>query len=303
MIKKVIVPNLVSIIMPAYNAEKTISDSINSVINQTYNNWELIIVNDGSSDTTDVQIKKFLQLGNIKYISQINQGVSKARNVALNIARGEYIAFLDSDDIWINNKLECQVKYLSEKKHIDLLYSDVYRFFDSIDDAYILQDHRALSHFELKDRLLIYDFIPIVSVIVRSSILKKTGFFDESLSGPEDWDLWIRIAREHNIEKALEITAFYRENPKGISKNMVNQLKNEEAVRKKHLSRNLKFTRVYRKSFWLDNRNKAIYEIKKKQYFSAFKYLMISFFYDPFTLQNFLPNKIMHRKCSLKNIN
>ena len=103
---------LVSIIMPAFNSSKTIFDSINSVQSQTYQNWEMIIIDDGSTDNTKDIITPFLSDYRIKYLRQLNSGPSIARNNGINKAKGKYLAFLDSDDLWKPNKLDIQIKYL-----------------------------------------------------------------------------------------------------------------------------------------------------------------------------------------------
>src|SRR5690606_10832622 len=101
---------LVSIVMPCYNAEKYITETVNSVINQTYKNWELIIVNDGSTDNSLNMIKEFAANDNrISFIDKSNSGVSDSRNKGLEKAKGEYIAFLDADDTWELNNLEDKI--------------------------------------------------------------------------------------------------------------------------------------------------------------------------------------------------
>src|SRR6476659_7001862 len=117
---------LVSVIMPAFNAGKYISDAIQSVIQQTYNNWELIVIDDGSTDTTAAIIKEFIASDDrIKYLYQENGGPGKARNKGLKEAKGIYVAFLDADDLWLPEKLREQLKTMFYHK-TDLVYSDAY---------------------------------------------------------------------------------------------------------------------------------------------------------------------------------
>ena len=109
---------LVSIIMPSYNTANYIGESINSVINQSYKNWELIIVDDCSTDNTDEVIKDFLKDSRIKYLkNKENSGAAISRNKALRMAKGEWIAFLDSDDLWNHKKLEKQIKFMEQNKY------------------------------------------------------------------------------------------------------------------------------------------------------------------------------------------
>jgi len=111
---------LVSIIMPVYNGEKYIKEAIDSVINQTYKNWELIIVNDGSKDNTEKIIKSYYDK-RIKYFCQENRGVSAARNKALELAKGKYVTFLDSDDYLPPNSIKARVEYLEKNPDIDIV--------------------------------------------------------------------------------------------------------------------------------------------------------------------------------------
>src|SRR5690606_29478243 len=121
---------LVSIIMPAYKAEKTIPDSIESVLAQTYRNFELIIVEDFSPDSTRDIVKQFSSLDSrIKLISKDNnEGVAAARNTGLDYARGDFVAFLDSDDKWFKTKLEKQINIFNQYPEIDIIYTAYHRF-------------------------------------------------------------------------------------------------------------------------------------------------------------------------------
>ncbi len=113
------IASLISIITPAYNAENTINKTIQSVINQTYQNWELIIVDDGSNDNTNYLISKYTKKDSrIKLISQLNSGPAIARQTGLNKSKGRFIAFLDSDDTWLPNKLKLQIEFMISKEAI-----------------------------------------------------------------------------------------------------------------------------------------------------------------------------------------
>ena len=121
--------DLVSIIMPSYNTANYIGESINCVISQTYKNWELIIVDDCSIDNTDEIVKKFLNDKRIKYLkNNQNSGAAISRNKALREAKGRWIAFLDSDDLWVPEKLEKQINFMEKNNH-----SFSYTFYEEID--------------------------------------------------------------------------------------------------------------------------------------------------------------------------
>jgi glycosyltransferase involved in cell wall biosynthesis len=114
----------VSILMPVYNGEQHLSDAIESALAQTYQNFELLIINDGSTDNSADIIRPFLKDSRVIYIEQKNAGVAAARNTAIKHARGKYIGFLDQDDIWLNNKLEEQVAALEHDESVALVYSN-----------------------------------------------------------------------------------------------------------------------------------------------------------------------------------
>ena len=183
--------------MPAYNAEKYISQAIESVLQQTYGNWELIIVDDGSSDNTASIAKKFAaQDERVNYIYQENGKQAKARNQGIAKAKGTLVAFLDADDLWKPVKLETQLSFINHSG-ADLVFADV----DVIDehgnkirDTWHVQDGQykndeGLLAF-LKDNLA-----PVLTVMVKKTALEKIKGFNESVAVQyvEDYDLWLRM--------------------------------------------------------------------------------------------------------------
>ena len=119
---------LVSIIMPAYNASAFIAEAIRSVLDQTYSNWELIIVDDGSTDETPLVVRSFVDK-RVKYIRKERQGQSAARNTAMQRASGVYLSFLDADDLFLPRKLELQIKYLERQRSCGVCYADLIHFY------------------------------------------------------------------------------------------------------------------------------------------------------------------------------
>lgn len=188
---------LVSIIMPAYNAAKFIAESISSVIAQTYKNWELIVVDDGSTDDTKNIIQEFVTLDDrIRYVYQKNARQGKARNTGIAIAKSELIAFLDADDLWLPHMLESQTKLLCIRQ-ADLVFSQV-KFIDT--ESNPLDDFHGVSRdtFEgvtgLQD-LIKGNTIPIATVLSKKDAVLKAGAFKNSheLQYGEDYDLWLRM--------------------------------------------------------------------------------------------------------------
>jgi len=185
--------SLVSVIIPVYNREKLIKSCIDSVIQQSYENLEIIIVNDGSDDGTEIEIMKYND-NRIKYYYQKNSGKpAAARNLGLRNARGEYIAFLDSDDIWNPNKIERQLSFFTN--NILLLTSEIFYFNNAISNK---QKRMSLDipviYCITIDKLIKNNLIATSSVIMRKSLLSLIGYFNETIEGiGEDWDYWLRV--------------------------------------------------------------------------------------------------------------
>ncbi|MGK0290394.1 MAG: glycosyltransferase involved in cell wall biosynthesis [bacterium] len=211
---------LVSIIMPAYNASETILESIQSVLMQTYQNWELLIIDDGSSDNTYEKVLT-IQDSRIKAFKEKNKGVATTRNQGIKLAQGKYIAFLDSDDFWLKNKLDYQINYFENTKdNIGLVHSN-YKEFDK-NGEYSPKPLKHIKNLKIEgniyEDLVVYDFIATLTVIVTKEALNIVGGFDENLSVAEDWDLWIRITKKFKVGYISKPLAKYRLNPTGLSK-------------------------------------------------------------------------------------
>lgn len=262
---------LVSIIMPVYNGQKFISKSIESVLAQSYKNWELIIINDGSTDMTEEVVIKFQNLTNkIKYFYKANEGQVKATNFGILKSNGEYISFLDSDDLWEPDKLKKQVNFISQNKNIDFLYSK----YNSIDEngnvLFTNISHDCINHYM---NLLKRCYIGRLTVIVKKSILIELNLFDESLHSTDDWDMWIRISNKFKLSFLDEVIASYRIHPQSMSKNSYNQLLNVSKVFSKHVYSNSELNeefinevkwielRIYLSSFLNEKKHKKVFYI------------------------------------------
>lgn len=207
--------NLVSIIMPAYNSERYISESIESVMVQTYLYWELIIVDDGSTDKTATIAKRYSEKDlRIKYIYQANGKQGKARNNGIKNSNGEFIAFLDSDDLWVPQKLEIQIETM-HKYQVDLVCSEGLIFQNTINCIQgNLNAFRGFYHPEqLIDQLLKENRIPILSVLASKEKILQAGAFDETpiVQNIEDYHLWIKMVAEDCLLYGLtENLVYYR---------------------------------------------------------------------------------------------
>lgn len=209
-----------SIIMPVYNSERYIEETIQSVINQTYKNWELIIINDGSNDKTEEIIQNYLINTNIHYYYQKNSGVSAARNFGFTKSKGKYISFLDADDIWHFSNLEEKIFFL-QKESIDAVYSNC----DIIDEN-SRNTNKTLTGSKtptLHDILSIKgNYITAPSgIIYKKSIFDTIETFDTNLSNNADQDLWIRLlANNFKLELIDKSLWKYRVHSNNMSKNI-----------------------------------------------------------------------------------
>lgn len=193
---------LVSIIIPTYNYAQLITETIESVLNQSYNNWECIIIDDGSTDNTEEVVKEFINRQSIysfRYIKKVNEGTSIAKNTGINIANGKYIQFLDADDLISADKLEVQVSTL-ESVNADLVFSKSVFFTDNNSERQFVNRYpegflaaQTLANIELLNRIIKNNIVTIGSPLVKKAILMEAGLFDAHLKNNEDWLLWFKV--------------------------------------------------------------------------------------------------------------
>ncbi len=203
-----------SVIIPLYNKRNSLRSCIQSVLNQTYGNFEIIIVDDGSTDGSQEIVKEFTD-SRIRFERKENAGVSSARNRGIQLAKNPWIAFLDADDIWIESHLETLVR-LSQSEPLALVLSTS---IDSFTNSQELEDKlkvesKEFNHYLIKD--LHKDWLDKKQVICSSSALVhiscfvRVGYFREDLIKGEDTDLWARLFECFTFAKTDKVTAFYR---------------------------------------------------------------------------------------------
>ena len=210
-----------------------VRDALESVLAQTYQDYEIIVVDGRSTDGTLKVLEEYSACA--KVITQKGHGVSDARNAGVLASKGEYIAFLDSDDVWLRDKLKCQVRFFESKpKTVGLIYSDVSFFGDDYaplsTSAFRMRRPyrgRVLEH------LLIENFVPASTVMIRKSCFGTTGYFDGSLSISEDWDMWIRTASFFELEYQDMILAKFRNRTGSLTKNQEQFLQSQIALKRK----------------------------------------------------------------------
>ena len=209
---------LVSVITPAYNASATIGDTIESVLSQTFSDFEMIIIDDGSSDDTANVVHRFKD-NRIIYIYQTSKERSEARNNGIKNAKGKYIAFLDADDTWFPEKLEKQIKLFEVSPGLGLVYSDLYLVEDNTLRIIVQYSKiRKLFRGHVPSRIMLEEnFIQSPTPIVRREVFDNVGYFDPDLNPCEDIDMWIRIIARYAVDFVDQPLAYYRIHPNQTS--------------------------------------------------------------------------------------
>ena len=202
---------LVSVVVPAYNCAPFIGETVSSVYQQTYRNWEVIVIDDGSTDETKGALAP--HMGRIRYVHQQNRGTAAARNEGVRHARGELIAFLDHDDVWLPEKLDFQVRVMGKSSDCGLVFTDGKMFtadgirresalsgrLDQWIDAHPTEDLFVVAGNILRNLLFCNEIVSASSVMVRRECLERVGGFDEGIAIADDHDLWLRIARQYTV--------------------------------------------------------------------------------------------------------
>jgi glycosyltransferase involved in cell wall biosynthesis len=184
----------ISVIMPAYNTAKLIAAALDSVRQQTLRDFEIVVVNDGSPDTPELEQVLAPYFDKIIYIKQPNKRAAGARNTAIRQARGEFLAFLDSDDVWLPDHLSGQMKLFAEDPALGLAYSNCFAFADPLRTDTFMDRCPSQGSATFEALILERCQIPISTVVARKSAIVKAGLFDEGLARCDDYDMWVRTA-------------------------------------------------------------------------------------------------------------
>ncbi len=222
---------IVSVIIPTFNTEQYIAEAIESVLNQSYQDYEVIVVDDGSTDDTPSVLDAYLD--RIRYFYKQNGGPASARNLGIRHAQGEYIAFLDADDLWFPHKLETQLKVFEDSPGIGLVHSSRIYFDDrNREPERIRARAEQYNSEDAFPYLFLRNFIGNSTVIVRKTCFEEVGLFDESpeFLGTEDYDMWLRISYRYPIGYVSTPLSKYRVREGQLSKNIEKACLNERNV-------------------------------------------------------------------------
>jgi glycosyltransferase involved in cell wall biosynthesis len=247
----------VDIIIPAYNAAKFLSDAIQSVIAQTFDDWRIILIDDGSTDNTPEIAQQFIeQLGaKLMYIRQPNAGLPAARNAAIRNSSAELLALLDADDIWLPSRLADSVACFEGRPQVGLAYA----FNSRVDASGALIDTFARRQKHAEGRIAPYIYmrmvdLPCPTITFRRSAVDEVGLFDETLRATEDRDLWLRIAQRYEVALIPKVLALYRTSPDAMTTDPDRMLRAQQQFIDKHfgapgcgrVARRIALARIYK---------------------------------------------------------
>ena len=214
---------LVSVIIPTHNSAAFIGQALQGVLAQTYRGYEVIVIDDGSTDDTQEVLRQFGS--QIRYLYQDNQGPAAARNAGIRLAQGEFVCLLDADDTWAPNKLALQTRFMAGHGDVGLLFGDAEEGDETtIQKRSILATMRFGAEIQSQTplqepfrKLVVENFIPTSTVMIRKSCFVTSGLFDEDLPNAEDRDMWLRLSAHFAISCLPQVLAKKRTHSANIS--------------------------------------------------------------------------------------
>lgn len=278
-------PPLVSVVIATYNMGQYLEQAINSILQQRWNNLEVIVVDDGSTDNTPELMQKYAQELRVRYIRNPNQGQPKAKNCGIKQARGEYIAFCDADDLWEPFKLSVQMP-LFENPAVGVVYSEVSNI-DEHNNRYSREPNETRYIGKVTNPLLIENFVPFGTAIIRRACVEKNGMFDEEFRMGIDWDLWLRYSLDWEFAYTPERTYIYRVWSGQMSTNYRGRYDFAIRILNKFVDTNKdKLDRTYLRKAWADMyiRKGVIYARHEKLFLMPLRHIVHGLLLDPFKL-------------------
>jgi glycosyltransferase involved in cell wall biosynthesis len=213
---------LLSVIIPAYNVSRYIAEALDSALAQTYSNIEIIVVNDGSPDTEELERVLLPYQGKFIYLKHENRGISGARNTAVRVARGKYVALLDADDSWLPGYVAVQTAIMEQDPTIDVLYPDGEIFGEVAETGHTYMETCPSVGEVTFAALLRQECNVMICATIRRDTLLRLGMFDEDLRSVEDFDLWLRVVKSGGkISYHRQVLARHRKRMGSLSSNDV----------------------------------------------------------------------------------
>lgn len=286
-----------SVIIPVYNGEEVIRKALESVQNQTFRDYEIIVINDGSTDQTAQVVSDFFETNKDleqKFINcNDNNGVAHARNIGVKVSRSEYISFLDADDIWYQQKLERAYQVLKEKKGIDLICHS----------AYIKKEGKTIGKLEIfKGNVNFYEHLLFHSncictstTVIRKESMKKVGLFSEELYAGEDYDYWLRMAMNKDCKFFFisECLGEYIISPQSVCSNLKEVTSLFRSIVRRHYFQNYKTHTLKTRLLLYLRESEILYEAAINAYYrdcwkQCMKYLLKCLIRNPWTIRGYI---------------
>ena len=247
----------VDVIIPAFNAARYLPVALESVASQSFSDWRIVLVDDGSTDNTPQVVAPFIaQLGEkLRYIRQDNRGLPAARNAAVRASDSEFLALLDADDVWLPCRLSESVCALRQHPEAGLAYGLV----THIDDDGVPQSTFLGNRRHAEGRIASQIYmkkvdLPCPTITFRRSCIEEVGLFDEAMRATEDRDLWLRIAQYHEVAFIPRVIAFYRNSASSMSRDTQRMIDAQKHFIRKHygspgcgiIPRQAAYARIYK---------------------------------------------------------
>lgn len=251
-------PPKISVVLPTYNRGYIISRAVESILNQTFSDFELIIVDDGSTDNTESVVRTFRD-PRIRYVKELHRGGAAARNTGIFISRGEFIAFQDSDDEWLPEKLALQAEaFRGAGPEVGIVYTGFWK--NTKEGARVYYPSASVRQKEgnIYEELLHGNFVTNQAAMVRRECFYSVGGYDESLPGMHELDLWLRMAKRYEftyIPKGLVVTHFTEDS---ITAHHEYRLKGREIIFSKHFEDFEKYPKVLAAEAFVIGNTKAL---------------------------------------------
>lgn len=254
---------LISVVIPTYNNSHYVLAAVNSALQQTYANKEIIVIDDGSNDGTRQILKQLTVNEKIRYHYQDNAGLSAARNAGIKLANGTYIALLDADDVWDPEKLSLQVKAFSDHRNSKMIFTD----FNTFNDQGLFVMNVCRSKFR-HDVAVTFEalytrnnFILPSTVLIHKCVFADCGYFDETLRAVEDYDMWLRVVQKYDVRGMPQNLVNIRHHGTNMTRDLSRMIDSERMVihKYKDIVCNKMYSRRVAKMFLL-NATRAIHQ-------------------------------------------
>ncbi len=247
----------VDVIIPAYNAARYLPAALESVAAQSFEDWQIVLVDDGSTDNTAEVIARFIERfgSKLRYIRQDNRGLPAARNTAIRASTSEFLALLDADDAWLPCRLAESVRVLRERPMAGLAYGLITYIDAEGNPGSTFAGNRGLAEGRIASRIYMRKVdLPCPTITFRRRCTEEVGLFDESMRATEDRDLWLRIAQRYEVAFIPRVLAYYRLSANSMSTDAQRMIAAQMRFIRKHygsagcgfLARQASWARIYK---------------------------------------------------------